>query len=221
MVRLEHRPFSPIEETLCKAVRLVDEETGIIRLLHEAPVPPDGPKIFGCGSLCGDFGKMGYPADNPISGSTSLIRDQAIVGAIGEAVERYSAAFVPYDQIAIHPYSSLQTDAVAPWELTLYDDEQYKNPKFGYRRVHPEDAIGWVRGWSITRNVELLVPAFAVYQPYISQDKEAPVMQQITTGLALRKFRGRSDASSRVRGGRARRRDVDVATKEAIAARHP
>ena len=86
MVRLEHRPFSPIEETLCKAVRLVDEETGIIRLLHEAPVPPDSPKIFGCGSLCSDFGKMGYPADNPISGSTSLIRDQAIVGAIGEAV---------------------------------------------------------------------------------------------------------------------------------------
>jgi ribosomal protein S12 methylthiotransferase accessory factor len=184
MMRLEHRQFSPIEETIRKAARLVDEETGIIRLLHEAPIPPDAPKIFGCGSLCSDFGAVGYPADNPISGSTSLMRDQAIVGAIGEAVERYSAAFVPYDQVTVCPYSSVASDAIAPWALTLYDHEQYHNPHFGYSRVHADDPIGWVIGRSLTRDVDVLTPAFAVYQPYASHANEPPMMQQITTGLA-------------------------------------
>ena len=184
MVRLRHRPFSRIEETTRKAVRLVDEDTGIIRLLHEAPIPPDAPKIFGCGSLCSDYGDMGHPADNPISGSTSLIRDQAIVGAIGEAVERYSAAFVPYDQITVRPYSSITSDAIAPWSLTLYEDEQYQNADFGYSRVRPDDPIGWVSGHSLTRGTDVLVPAFSVYQPYVSLADEPPIIQQITTGLA-------------------------------------
>jgi ribosomal protein S12 methylthiotransferase accessory factor len=184
MMQLKHHPFSPIGITMRKAARLLDDETGVIRLLHEAPIPPDAPKIFGCGSLCSDFGDMGYPADNPISGSTSLMRDQAIVGAIGEAVERYSAAFVPYDQVTVCPYSSVASDAVAPWALTLYEHEQYDHPQFGYSRVHTDDPIGWVVGHSLTRGVDVLTPAFAVYQPYVSQANEPPAIQQITTGLA-------------------------------------
>jgi ribosomal protein S12 methylthiotransferase accessory factor len=183
-MRLHPRPPSQPEETLKKATRLVDEETGVIKLLHEAPIAPDGPKIFGCGSMCNDYSRLGHPSETAISGSTSLNRDQAIAGAIGEAVERYSAAFVPYEQLVIGSYSSVADNAVSPRSLTLYGDDQYERADFGYKPFDDEHPIGWVTGYSLTRGRPLLVPAFAVYQPYRSRIGESPVVQQITTGLA-------------------------------------
>lgn len=183
-MQLRHGPLSSIEDTLRKALRLVDEETGIIKILHEAPSAPDAPKIFGCGALCGDHSQFGFPSDNPISGSTSLLRDQAVVGAIGEAVERYSAAFVPYEEIVYCSYASASTNAVDPSTLVPYDTIQLVRPRFGYRVVRAEDKIGWVNGFSLTRRCPVLVPAFCVYQPYRSLIGEVPAVQQVTTGLA-------------------------------------
>ena len=183
-MRLQHRTFSSFEATLEKARRLVGEETGVIRLLHEPPIAPDAPRIFGCGSLCSDYSHLGYPSENFISGSTSLVRGQAIAGAVGEAVERYSAAFVPYEEITVLPYSEVADEGVDPWSLTLYDDDQYQQSDFGYGRLTAEEPIGWVTGHSLTHNTLKLVPAFSVYQPYRSLVGETAVVQQITTGLA-------------------------------------
>src|SRR5262249_7914647 len=150
----------------------------------EAPIAPDAPRIFGCGALCSDYGDLGHPSESSISGSTSLNRDQAIAAAIGEAVERYSAAFVPYHQVMVHSCASVPGRAVLPQSLTLYGEDQYDRPDFGYRPVDAKTPIGWVAGYSLTREDRVLVPAFAVYQPYRSRIDEAPVFQQITTGLA-------------------------------------
>jgi ribosomal protein S12 methylthiotransferase accessory factor len=183
-IQLRHHARSPVGETLRKAQRLVDAETGIIRLLYEAPIAPDAPQIFGCAALCSEHARPDADADDDVSGSTALSREQAIAGAIGEAVERYSAAYVPTDAIRFATHTSVADDAVAPWSLELYDEEQYARPDFGYRAVGPEDRIGWVTGHSLTQNRPVLVPAFAVYQPYRPTADEWPVVQQITTGLA-------------------------------------
>src|SRR5262249_43048999 len=97
MLNLQSRPFTSPAETRRKAVRAGGEEAGIIRRLFEAPVAPDSPRVFAYGALTGDLACLGYPSDVILSGSTSLVRDQAIAGAIGESIERYSAAFVPYE----------------------------------------------------------------------------------------------------------------------------
>jgi ribosomal protein S12 methylthiotransferase accessory factor len=183
-MRLQHRLPSKPQETLRKAVRLVDEEAGVIKLLFEAPISPDGPKIFGCGSQCNEYSHIGSPSERSISGSTSLARDQAIAGAIGEAAERYSAAFIPYENVISSSYSSLDGDSLLPSSLTLYEKEQYGHSNFPYQPVGSDDVIGWVAGHSLGRDRAVLVPAFAVYQPYRSLVGEAPVIQQITTGLA-------------------------------------
>lgn len=181
---LRHHAASPCTETLRKARRLVDDETGIIRILYEAPIYPDAPRIFGCAALAGDHSGVVTPWKNDVSGSTSLVRDQAIAGAIGEAVERYSAAYVPTEEVVLASHASLGPDAVAPSSLVMYDESQYADPDFPYRPVHPEDSVGWVTGYSLRRHRPVYVPAFAVYQPYRGTEDEEPVVQQVTTGLA-------------------------------------
>lgn len=182
-MKLHHRQFSSPKESLQKATRAVDEETGIIRLVYEAPAAPDSPKIFGYGALYSSPND-GYRYENSISGSTALDRDQAIAGAIGEAIERYSATFVPYDELIFQSYSAVFDKAISPWSLSLYEENQYKQENFSYRRLDSDRTIGWVTGYSLTKDVPVLVPAFAVYQPYLSKIGEFPVTQQITTGLA-------------------------------------
>ena len=183
-MNLLHRAPSPVAETLRKARRFVDETTGVVRMLYEAPLSPGAPRIFGCGSLCRDESVLNDGARSAVSGSASVSRDQAIAGAIGEAIERYSAAFVPDDLVVHARYEDLQGRAIPPASLILYDTKQYGEPDFGYRPLETGRLIGWVNGHSLTRHADVLVPAFAVYQPYPASVLEPPVMQQVTTGLA-------------------------------------
>jgi ribosomal protein S12 methylthiotransferase accessory factor len=183
-MRLKHHAPTPPAETLLRALRLVDAETGIIRMLYEAPIAPDAARIFGCAALMSDQATIGFPSETSISGSTALTRDGAIVGAIGEAVERYSAAYTPAEQILRAPFSAVAGEAVDPTALVLYDAEQEVRPDSGYRAPRPLEPIGWIEGWSLTRARPILVPAFAVYQPYAQQQDESPVVQMVTTGLA-------------------------------------
>jgi ribosomal protein S12 methylthiotransferase accessory factor len=183
-MRLEHHPPTPSAETLVRALRLVDAETGVIRMLYEVPTAPDAARIFGCGAVTSDKVTTGFPSEISISGSAALSRDDAIAGAIGEAVERYSAVYTPKDRLFYAPFAAIAGEAVDPSALTLYDAQQETRPGFGYRAPGPDESIAWVEGWSLTRARAILVPAFAVYQPYDRGKDEAPVVQMVTTGLA-------------------------------------
>jgi ribosomal protein S12 methylthiotransferase accessory factor len=66
----------------------------------------------------------------------------------------------------------------------MYDSEQYEGAEFGYRSVEANSPIAWAQGHSLTKDATIFVPAFAVYQPYLSQRGEAVPFQQVTTGLA-------------------------------------
>jgi ribosomal protein S12 methylthiotransferase accessory factor len=183
-MRLEHHPPSSSDGTLIKAIQLVGTETGVIKMIYEAPTAPDASQIFGCAALCSNLEAIGFPSESQISGSTALTRDQSIVGAIGEAVERYSAAYTPNSDIVHKSYIEIAGDAVNPEDLILYDQEQQSGVGFGYFSPASDQRIGWIEGWSLTRERPVFVPAFCVYQPYTSTTGELPVVQQITTGLA-------------------------------------
>jgi ribosomal protein S12 methylthiotransferase accessory factor len=171
-------------ETIQKARRLIDDQVGVIRCVFEAPHDPGSPMLFGFGSLLADTAHYGVPHTAPISGSTSIVRERALVGAIGEAVERYSAAVVPYEEIEHFSYRERRNEAIDPRSLVLYSAEQYRRSAFPFTPFDEQQSFGWVMGYSLTRNQPLLVPAQFVYMPYRSQTKEPLLTQMITTGLA-------------------------------------
>ncbi len=183
-MRLTSRERSPLSEALQKGKRLVSERSGIIRYLYEFPCDSDAPQIFAYGAITTDSTGYGFKTSGVVSGSTSIIRERAIAGALGEAVERYSAAVVPYDELLLAPYARVAGSAIDPRSLVLYSDRQYDTPNFPYRRFDDQHLIRWVEGYSLTREKTVLVPAFAVYIPYKREEREHSYVQQITTGLA-------------------------------------
>lgn len=171
-------------DTLAKARRLVDERTGIIRAVYENPMEPDGPAMFGYGSVLADTTQFGVPATDSLNGSTSVVREHALAGAVGEAVERYSVRMVPEDRLVTAPMDALAGPWLDPRALVLYSDEQYRRPGFPYPPVREDVPIRWVEGFSLTRSVPVMVPAFAVYIPYVPAPGEPSFVEQTSNGLA-------------------------------------
>jgi ribosomal protein S12 methylthiotransferase accessory factor len=176
-------PRSDPSVTIAKAARLVDNWTGIIRLVYENPSGPDAPAMFGYGSLLCDTTELGAPAVDSPNGSTSVSRAKALAGAIGEAVERYSARWVPHHDLLTGSFAELGAEALDPRSLVLYSDEQYRRPGFPYTPIHDDLVLHWVQGFSLTRRTPVKVPAFAVYIPY-SMEGEPPIAELTTNGLA-------------------------------------
>ncbi|MFD2082864.1 ribosomal protein S12 methylthiotransferase accessory factor [Actinopolymorpha cephalotaxi] len=175
--------WSQPRDAIAKALRLVDSDSGVIRTLFESPMNPDTPQVFGYGSILADTTAFGVEDFGTLNGSTSTSRQQAAAGALGEAVERYAARFVPYGDLVWASPAELGENAIDPVDLVLYDEEQYARPDFPFREPARADILPWVEGHSLTRNRTVLVPAEAVFMHTVHAGSRGFV-QQTTNGLA-------------------------------------
>lgn len=183
-VTTAHSPYSDPAQTLDKARHLVDAESGIIRVLYESPVDPDAPQVFGFGSVLADTSRYDVESFGLVNGSTSIAREQAAAGAVGEAIERYACRLVPYANLVRGPYAALADDALDPRLTVLYDEEQHARPRFPYRPFDPDETISWVRAHCLTTNAPILLPAVSTYMADVDEDGTRPLVQQTTNGLA-------------------------------------
>jgi ribosomal protein S12 methylthiotransferase accessory factor len=170
-------------ETLSKATQLVDPHSGIIRVLYESPAEPDAPQVFGFGSVLADTSRYGVESFGLINGSTSIVREQAAAGAIGEAVERYACRVLPYGDLVWDSFRNLAPHAVDPTLTVLYDNEQYSRKDFPYRPFDVSEPVPWVSAFSLTERKECLLPAVSVFMAAV-EDVRRPLVQQTTNGMA-------------------------------------
>ena len=83
----------------------------------------------------------------------------ALVSAVGEAVERYSAARVHRPSLVRAAVAELREDFLAPADLCPYADAQYTEPGFPCVRLSPLQPIDWARGTWLDSGAPVLVPA--------------------------------------------------------------
>ena len=90
-------------------------------------------------------------------------QDAALVSALGEAVERYSAAQVSWKSLTWASFRELGENAFDPRWLCLYSEEQYRRPGFPYHPFNEDERRHWIPGhWTDTGEAAYL-PAAAVY----------------------------------------------------------
>ncbi len=96
----------------------------------------------------------------PMVGSgKGLSEVDALVGAVGEAIERYSAARYRRSDLLVAPYTEIADEAFDPRRLCLYAESQYQEPDFPFARFDPEQPIHWVRGFWLDDRSPVWVPA--------------------------------------------------------------
>jgi ribosomal protein S12 methylthiotransferase accessory factor len=122
------------------------------------------------------------PALETTGGKGSTV-PEASLGAIAEGLERYSASVVRLQDLRHATLTQIGDDALDPRDLPLYDEDQYDQPGFPFRRFDPAQPLWWTRGRWIDDGAPAWVPALPAYYRFPVEAGDS-FCQVTSSGLA-------------------------------------
>ena len=169
--------------------RAVSPYTGIVRSLEECLHATSDPACFRFACEVGrGAGLLGRSLDHLSGiGGTGLTRAQAAAACVGEALERYSATYVPSERLAVATAAELGEAAVAPERFGLFSARQYAQPGFPFRPFARDTPVPWVAGWSLPDRREAWLPAELVFLADTRTDGGQRIGYATSSGLACAK----------------------------------
>jgi len=164
---------------------LISPRTGIIRSLSrvsrgtEEPSPP-----VVCQSLVSQFDYRTANTKDRLAAGKGETEQEAMLGAIGEALERYCAYQENPEAVFRATVADLGSAAISPPEFVLYSDRQYATPGFKYARPGSQSPIGWTRAMELPGKSEAFVPASLVYLYFNTEGPDGYFCPPTSNGLA-------------------------------------
>jgi ribosomal protein S12 methylthiotransferase accessory factor len=164
---------------------LLDGRTGIIRRLAlKAPSALDPDLPVQSAAFLGAYTEGTYRQRLTHFGSgKGLSAVEAMVGAVGEAIEHYAGGRYRKADLRRASLEELDEEHVDPRELCLYSDAQYADPNFPFARFDPAQPIEWTRGQWLDQRGPVLMPALPTYLDYDAPFEEQ-FCQVTSSGLA-------------------------------------
>jgi ribosomal protein S12 methylthiotransferase accessory factor len=141
----------------------VDSHCGIIRSVavdHHPPEDPALPKT--ATAVLSWWGDPSRGVDH--AGGKGPSDAAAMIGAVAEGLERYSASRVRPQDLRFARLDELPPEErLDPRDLGLYDDEQYERPGFPHARFDAGRPLWWSRGWWVPSWRQAWLPALATH----------------------------------------------------------
>jgi ribosomal protein S12 methylthiotransferase accessory factor len=163
----------------------VSPYVGVVPVLEELMAASDEPRLvrISCETACGE-GLIGATLGNTAGmGGAGFSRSEALAAAIGEAVERYSACFVPHERLVEATATELGAAAVPPEDFALFHPHQYARPDFPFVPFTVSSRIRWVEGIELASGRSVWVPADLVYLSDVGGDRPR-IAHATSNGLA-------------------------------------
>ena len=166
--------------------RAVSPYTGIVRSIDECLPSTSDPPHFRVACEIGlGCGLLGPSLDHLAGiGGAGLTRGEAAAAAVGEALERYSASFVPDNRIVVTTARDLGDTAVSPERFALFSDAQYAEPGFPFARFTVDSRVPWVDGYSLPDRRPALLPAETVFLSDVGAHADIRVTYGTSSGMA-------------------------------------
>ncbi|CAM4233998.1 TOMM precursor leader peptide-binding protein [Pseudoalteromonas maricaloris] len=165
----------------------VDPEFGVIKqLTGHAPHLPELPVTASASLSSFTSGKFDPRTQGQVGSGKGLDSLSAHISAVGEALERYSAARYDIRNCRYATVNQLQGDYVNPADLVLYSPEQYATPGFPFSKWRSKQKIHWVEGSWIGTSRATWVPALVSYFNFTCPYEEQ-FSQVSSNGLAAGK----------------------------------
>ncbi len=165
----ERRRLGGVEgaEELKKTLEgIVDSRVGIIKVLasDSTAVPPDDFPLTATAVMATyTEGALPHISDPVVGSGKGLTKVDALIGAAGEGIERYSASRYRKSDLLLAPAKEMTGAFVDPRHLCLYSEEQYGQPDFPFARFDERQPIHWTRGRWFGTNEPVWVPALPAY----------------------------------------------------------
>ena len=163
----------------------VDDRNGIVRqLVLNDPSPEQLHSLSTATAVIAGPALPGHRHSDPLIGSgKGTTKVAALVGAVGEAIERYSASLYRESDLLRASARTLGPRAFDPVSLCLYRPEQYALPGFPYDPFHPSREISWAEATWLDSGQPVLIPALVTYFNYRARPGEQ-FCQVTSSGLA-------------------------------------
>jgi ribosomal protein S12 methylthiotransferase accessory factor len=163
----------------------LDSRTGIVSAVG---LRDDGPRsssraCYARSVVCASTAATYCPPRLESTGGKGATPSEAIIGALGEAVERYSASIVPRAALRFAERGRLDGDVLDPRSLCLYADDQYDRLHFPYCRFAVDRPHAWVGGSWLDTGGRVWVPALPAFYRFPAELDE-PYCQVTSSGLA-------------------------------------
>lgn len=174
---------------------LVDERVGIVRRLDLVPRDAGDPDFFHVAGKACNTAAFSRQANFANTGGAATDLAIAAAKAVGEAVERYSAAIYDHEELPLCSAREADFACADPRDFALHTEAQHAEPGFPWVPFTEDTPVRWARGTDAATGGPLHVPAAMVYMPYhYYQDTgEVPIVQPISTGLACHMGRARAE----------------------------
>jgi ribosomal protein S12 methylthiotransferase accessory factor len=183
-VELAPAQRTPPGTALARLRTFVSPFTGVVHGVDEMLAAPDEHRLVTIACEVADGRPtVGGPVEEYTAGEHPL-REAAEAAAIGEALERYSAAFVPSDRLVVSCADELP-GAVDPARFALFHQTQFAHPAFPFRPFRRDTVVSWVAGFALPGGAPAYLPAQLAF---LAWDRRAPDEEHITyatsSGLA-------------------------------------
>lgn len=163
----------------------IDQRTGVISNLYIEP--PDDPRlslpIIATAAPPHVVAKDGSLRRLPLGWGKGLTISGAVLSAVGEALERYSASLVDGEKIAWKRPDEIEGEFLDPRLCSLYGEEQYEREDFPYVRFESNIAHPWVLGHWLHTGHSVWIPAIFVLLS-LELRPEQSISQGTSNGLA-------------------------------------
>ena len=163
----------------------VDPRTGIVsRMAMDLPGDDRGPlPIVMTAAPPFVVAEHGALRQLPVGWGKGLTLSGAILSAVGESIERYSASLPDPARLIWSQPRDLDGEFLDPRTFALYSDEQYSRPEFPYVRFDPEVRHPWIQGQWLDGGGLVWVPAVFAYLA-LTIRREHQICQGTSNGLA-------------------------------------
>jgi ribosomal protein S12 methylthiotransferase accessory factor len=173
-----------LQTSVARAAAVVDDRFGVVRQLAVHEVGPSDPPFFFATAQLASTRPFSDALASMLNGGAGVTLESALMGALGEAIERYRIGTYREDGTFRASFREVESVAMDPARLIFFAEEQYGWPNFPYARFDPRTSLSWVAGVSLSDGRERLVPASRVYTPYAAPRAEERLLQSTSTGAA-------------------------------------
>lgn len=182
-VALAQEPFTPLGDALARLDAAISPLVGIVTQVTRTMHMPDEARLPNLACRLGSaLRTLGAPTVEYGGGAHPDPR-RARAAAIGEAIERYSGTFVPFERLVLATSGELGDEAVPPERFSLFHPAQLAQPKFPFAVFTDETRLHFAQGASLADGTPAWLPAQLVYLRPAGLDR-CPIGYPTSSGLA-------------------------------------
>jgi ribosomal protein S12 methylthiotransferase accessory factor len=175
---------TPLERSLPLLKSLVSPLTGIVPFTTPMLPTTDDARLFHVASTTANAESLIGAATNRYSGGIDYTPEGALAAAIGEAAERYAGAYIPASHMVAATAAELGDSAAEPASFALFDEAQYAEPGFHFKRFDSQTRVRWSPAFRLPEGEPAYVPTQLVHLLAQSSLDDTPIGYATSSGMA-------------------------------------